>query len=86
MFKLDHKLLLSAAMVATLFGSSSFASSDIVKKPDISGGVYYPIVGDKTSVYRVNPNAYGIKLNHGRVATKNELKACDKDVMPDGTV
>ena len=85
MFKLDHKLLLSAAVVATMFTTSGFASSEIVTKPDISGGVQYPIVGDKTHVYRVNPKAYGLKLNHGRIATKNELKAWDKDVMPDGT-
>jgi cytochrome c len=85
MFKLDHKLLLSATVVATLFSTSGFASSDIVKKEDISGGVQYPIVGNKTNVYNVNPNAYGLKLNHGRLATKNELKAWNKDVMPDGT-
>jgi cytochrome c len=85
MFKLDHKLLLSATTIATIFTTSSFASSDIVRKPDISGGVQYPIVGNKTHIYRVNPNAYGLKLNYGRAVTKNELKAWDKDVMPDGT-
>jgi len=85
MFKLDHKLLLSVTAVAALVTTSSFASSDIVKKADISGGVYYPIVKNKTSVYNVNPKAYGLKLNHGRIATENELKAWDKDIMPDGT-
>ena len=85
MFKLDHKLLLATTMVAALFTTSSFASSQIVTKPDISGGVQYPIVGDNTHVYKVNPNAYGQKLNHGRVPTKNELNAWNKDVMPDGT-
>ncbi len=84
MFKLDHKLLLSAT-VAALVATSGFASSDVVKKADISGGVQYPIVENKTSVYYVNPKAYGLKLNNGRVATANELKAWDKDVMPDGT-
>ena len=85
MFKLDRKLIVSTIAMATMFTTSSFASSDIVKKADISGGVYYPIVGDKTSVYRVNPNAYGKKINNGRLATANEIKAWDKDVMPDGT-
>jgi len=84
MFKLDHKLLLSSTVVAMLT-ISGVASSDIISKPDISGGVYYPIVGNKTHVYRVNPNAYGLKLNYGRAITKNEIKAWDKDVMPDGT-
>ncbi len=84
MFKLDHKLL-SVTVATVLFSTLSFASSEIVKKEDISGGVQYPIVGNQTHLYRVNPNAYGLKLNHGRLATKNELKAWDKDVMPDGT-
>jgi len=85
MFKLDHKLLLSAVTIATIFTISCFASSNIVSKPDISGGVQYPIVGNRTHIYMVNPNAYELKLNHGRPATKNEIKAWNKDVMPDGT-
>jgi cytochrome c len=66
-------------------------------KKDISGGVYYPIKDDKTGPYLVNPQVYqdsdvvkgedGLKqsYNHGRLATPNELKAWDKDIMPDGT-
>jgi cytochrome c5 len=66
-------------------------------KKDISGGVYYPVVGNQTGPYKVNTQVYknsdiskgedGLKvsLNHGRTPTENEYKAWDKDVMPDGT-
>jgi len=66
-------------------------------KKDISGGLYYPIKDGKTGPYSVNPQVYkdssvaqnndGLKqsYNNGRVPTKNELEAWDKDVMPDGT-
>ncbi|WP_458700493.1 c-type cytochrome [Sulfurospirillum sp. 1307] len=66
-------------------------------KKDISGGVYYPIKDGMTGPYKVNPQVFkdsdvskgdgGVKVayNHGRVPTKNELKAWDKDIMPDGT-
>ena len=66
-------------------------------KKDISGGLYYPIKDGKTGPYQVNPQVYkdsniaknddGLKesYNNGRIPTDNELKAWDKDVMPDGT-
>ena len=66
-------------------------------KKDISGGIYYPIKDGKTGPYHVNPQVYkdsdvakkesGIKesYNNGRIPTNNELKAWNKDVMPDGT-
>lgn len=71
-------------------------------KKDISGGVYYPIENGKTGPYHVNPQVFkdsdisknedGVKgsYNHGRVPTKNELEAWDKDInglnkgLPDG--
>ena len=81
MFKLDRKLIVALSL--TLCSTLVFANE--TKKPSIDGGVYYPIVGNSTSVYKINPNAYGKKINKGRTPTTNELKACDKDVMPDGT-
>lgn len=71
-------------------------------KKDISGGVYYPIKDGKTGPYKVNSQLFkdsdiakkddGVKegYNHGRIPTKNELKAWDKDInglnegLPDG--
>ena len=72
-------------------------------KEDISGGVYYPIKNGQTGPYKVNPQVYkdsdvskredGVKVayNNGRIPTKNELKAWDKDInginegLPEGS-
>lgn len=97
MFKLgQYKLLAASLAVSAVFlagcmqPNKSDEVANFTKKEDISGGVYYPIINDKTGPYKVNPNAHGtkftsLKVNHGRVPTANELKAWDKDVMPDGT-
>lgn len=88
MFKLEQYKLISASIATTaaLFMTGcSQPAQEVAKKADISGGVYYPIVGDQTGPYKVNPNAYGLKANNGRVPNAAELKAWDKDVMPDGT-
>ncbi len=87
MFKLGHKLLISTTLVSTILftPASLFAKEEFIKKSDISGGVYYPIYKNKTGPYYINPNAYGKKINNGRAPTTNELKAWNKDIMPDGT-
>jgi cytochrome c len=87
MFKLGHKLITTATAigVASLLLTGCNSNPEVVSKPSIDGGVYYPINGDKTSVYKVNPKAYGLKLNYGRTPTANEYKAWNKDIMPDGT-
>ena len=93
MFKLDRKLIISAsvATVAALFtvgcvgADSAPSSANSVSVTEIGGGVSYPVVNNKTGEYYVNSQSTGMKLNHGRVPTANELKAWDKDVMPDGT-
>jgi cytochrome c len=94
MFKLDRKLIISASAVtiAALFtagcmdgGALTPASATKSTKTDISGGLTYPVIDGKTGPYYVNTKAIGMKLNNGRIPTANELKAWDKDVMPDGT-
>lgn len=70
---------------------------------DISGGVYYPIKDGQTGPYKVSPQVYqdsdiskgkdGIKVkyNNGRVPTKNEYNAWNKDInglnegLPEGS-
>lgn len=70
---------------------------------DISGGVYYPIKDGQTGSYKVSPQVYqdsdvskgkdGIKVkyNNGRVPTKNEYNAWNKDInglnegLPEGS-
>ena len=96
MFKLNNKLIVSASVltVAALFTAgcmdgatpaSSSSASNATSIPDIAGGVMYPVVNGKTSVYKVNTQSQGMKINNGRVPSANELEAWDKDVMPDGT-
>ena len=92
MFKLDRKLIItaSAATVAALFtagclgADTTTGSENTVSKIEIDGGVSYPVVNGKTGSYHVNTQATGMKINHGRVPTANELKAWDKDIMAGG--
>lgn len=93
MFKLKTKLIVSASVVTVaalltagcMESGAKPASAHVATASDIAGGVIYPIVDGKTGPYRVNEKAMSMKLNNGRVPTANELKAWDKDVMPDGT-
>ena len=92
MFKFYHKLIISAVAATSI---ATFGMADGVKKyvdgPAkgklvIDGGVTYPVVKGKIAgVYEVNEKAHKTKMNLGRKATKNEIKAWDIDVMPDGT-
>ncbi len=96
MFKLDRKLIItaSAAAAVALFTlgcnggeTGTTASTKVNGKATIDGGVTYPVVNGKTGPYYVNPQVAQVapKLYNGRVPTANELKAWDKDIMPDGT-
>lgn len=76
---------LAVMLSAGCMDNATPTSVNTTKKPSIDGGVYYPVVGDHTGPYKVNTQTQNLKLNHGRVPTANELKAWDKDVMPDGT-
>ncbi|SFV75176.1 membrane c-type cytochrome cy [hydrothermal vent metagenome] len=92
MFKLNKKsiALASIATIATIFtgcigDATPKEEKTVAHKADISGGVNYPIVGDHTGPYKVNPQIIGLKINNGRTPTPNELKAWNVDIMPDGT-
>ena len=95
MFKLDRNLIASATVIAAaaLFavgcGGSSSATPAEAKYTNgdvtIDGGTYYPVVNGKTGPYAVNTQVVKESINNGRVPTKNEIAAWDKDVMPDGT-
>jgi len=94
MLKLDRKLIISISAVAAMtIGLSACAgevspnakSSLANTKASIDGGVKYPVVNNMTGPYHVNPQVAKEKINLGRVPTKNEIAAWDKDVMPDGT-
>ena len=95
MFKLDRKLQITASVAATvaLFtlggcnGSSTGTTetTQVNGQATIDGGSTYPVIDGKTSAYYVNTNVTGMKINNGRIPTANELKAWNKDIMPDGT-
>ena len=54
-------------------------------KKVIDGGVTYPIVNGKSSLYAIDAKIHSLKLSHGKPATANEQKAWNIDVRPDGT-
>lgn len=96
MFKLDRKLLTTASAAAALAiltvgcmggsGSTSTGTTEVNGKATIDGGTTYPVMNDKAGPYYVNPQvaADAAKIDNGRIPTKNELKAWNKDVMPSG--
>jgi len=96
MFKLDRKLIISASVAVTMAvltvgcmqnGAEPTGVSSVNGKVTIDGGVIYPVSNDKTGPYYVNPQvaADAPEIFNGRAPTANEIKAWDKDVMPDGT-
>ena len=91
MFKSYHKLLLSAAILLSVIGCGAAAGDKTTSrtyangKKVIDGGATYPVVNGKTSSYYVNEKAHKGGVDFGRTPTKNEIKAWDIDVMPDGT-
>ena len=95
MFKLDRKLIISASVAAAMVllsgcmpgGTEPKGESTVNGKATIDGGLVYPVSNDKTGPYYVNPQVAvdAAKIFNGRTPTENELKAWDRDVMPDGT-
>ena len=91
MFKLDHKLVITAAAAITVLtigcngGDTGITNAKAADTTAIDGGVVYPVINGKTAGYYVNTDATGMKINNGRIPTANELAAWDKDVMADGT-
>jgi len=91
MFKSYHKILLSTILIAGVTTTASFAKyADASRtytngKKVIDGGSTYPVKNAKTSAYYVNEKAEKGGFTFGRTPTKNEIKAWDIDVMPDGT-
>jgi len=91
MYKLDRKLIVSAAAVtvAALFavgcgGGSTATPAEVAYtngKATIDGGSYSPVANGYTGPYAVSTQETPA-LNHGRRATANEIAAWDKDVTP----
>jgi len=89
MFK-SYRKVLSVVTVVALASISAMASSDASRtyengKKVIDGGVTYPVKEGMRSLYYVNTQPALKEVHFGREATKNEIKAWNIDVMPDGT-
>ncbi len=95
MFKSYRKILLSTVLATAMVSTALYAAD---KKEDksvshtyangkkvIDGGVTYPSINGKRAAYYVNDKASEGGFTFGRKPTKNEIKAWDIDVMPDGT-
>ena len=83
MFALKQKsfaLILGSCM---LLASYTSASTNVVLKKNIDGSVIYPRTNTHYSLYLLNKQNIS-EFNHGRAPTPNEIKAWNKDVMPDG--
>lgn len=97
MFNLDRKLMVTGVALvlssSLLFGTTSTKKSDVVtsapgvyssKMGAVDGGVIYPRKNGVYTEYRYNEQSTK-GINFGRIPTANELKAWDRDIMPDGT-
>jgi len=91
MFTLENlklsKSLVVAALIATVNLNASNLVYEIEKDKSVDGAVKYPTKNGKYTAYRVNTQKEHLEgpFGFGRVATKNEIIAWDRDVMPDGT-
>ena len=86
MFKSYHKIFIGLIVLSSIsFSSNSVSRTYENGKKVIDGGVTYPLKKGKRSLYYINTQKDLQKIKFGREATKNEIKAWDIDVMPDGT-
>ncbi len=94
MFKINKKIVVSVSTVAVLsLGLSacmenvSPTKSPVQTKKGIDGGLSYPVINGKTSLYDVNEQVAkdAKKIHYGRVPTAAEYAAWNTDIMPDGT-
>ncbi len=74
-------LTTSLALAADKSVSRTYSNGKLV----IDGGVTYPVKDGKRSVYYINTQKEYNDVTFGRTPTKDEIKAWDIDVKPDGT-
>jgi len=90
MFKLDRKLItigMTLALSSTLAVAAASAGAPGVYKSKpgaIDGGVTYPRENGNYTAYKYNTQSTK-GVSFGRPATANEIKAWDRDALPDGT-
>ena len=82
MFKCVRNSIATSVAILMLSSISSVASD--ARKNALDGGMTYKRDRGMYSDYYINEQSVE-GMNHGRAPTKNELKAWDTDIMPDGT-
>ena len=75
---------LSVIALSAILPLSVSASNAKVEK-NVDGAVIYKRANGNYTLYKYNPQVEKLKFHAGRAATKEEIKARDIDVMPDGT-
>ena len=80
MYMLDLK---KSLLAFTVVSSLLLTNASAVEK-NIDGAVIYPVKDGKYTDYLVNQQKKEGFSSYGRTPTKNEIKAWDTDVMPDG--
>jgi len=83
MFNLENtklsKIVKSSFLVSALFASTAL----IAVEKNVDGSVIYPVKDGSYTAYKVNTQKIG-EFGFGRIATKNEIRAWDIDVKPNG--
>lgn len=79
MFNLENTILKSSFILFALFATTTIVALD----KNVDGSVIYPIKDGAYTSYKVNTQKVD-KFDFGRVATKNEIRAWDIDVKPNG--
>ena len=78
-----RKPLIGALLALSLAASTATAGSEM--KKNVDGAVMYPTAKGHYQAYAVNTQSTKGFSAYGRTPTAAEIKAWDKDVMPDGT-
>jgi len=85
MYNLEVKKSLTIVTIALGLISSFAMGGDVKLEKNVDGAVIYPIANKHYQAYAVNTQKTKGFSAVGREATKNEIKAWNNDVMPDGT-
>ena len=94
MMKINKRIAVSVSAVTVLSLGLSACMENVSPtklptqtKKSIDGGLSYPVVNGKTSLYYVNGQVAkdAKQIDYGRVPTAAEYAAWNTDIMPDGT-
>ena len=92
MFTLENlKLSKSLVVAVALFASANLSAENLIYEitadKAVDGSVIYPEKNGKYTAYSVNTQNETLKgpFGFGRIATKNEITAWNRDIKPDGT-